>query len=211
MTNGTFGLSFWLAVAGGLLAFGVSLVVGHSGLLVAAIVGAVVFAILWMILGYAMAGKPAAAAPVAAKPADAAPLAPAAPASAPAQASAPAPQTQAPKAAVTPVAEPAPTATETAPAVGKAPATLQAPRGGKADDLKIIEGIGPKMEQLINSLGFYHYDQIAGWSADEVAWVDSQMGSFRGRILRDKWQAQAKLIVAEGIPAFLERAKTNNY
>jgi predicted flap endonuclease-1-like 5' DNA nuclease len=95
--------------------------------------------------------------------------------------------------------------------VGTAPATLSAPRGGKADDLKIIEGVGPAMEKLVNSLGFYHYDQIANWTAEEVAWVDSHMKTFRGRILRDKWQAQAKLIISEGVDAFLIRAKTNNY
>lgn len=95
--------------------------------------------------------------------------------------------------------------------VGTAPATLSAPRGGKADDLKIIEGVGPAMEKLVNSLGFYHYDQIANWTADEVAWVDSHMKTFRGRIVRDKWQAQAKLIISEGVDAFLIRAKTNNY
>ena len=78
-------------------------------------------------------------------------------------------------------------------------------------DLKIIEGVGPAMEKLVNSLGFYHYDQIADWSADELAWVDSHMKTFRGRIVRDRWQAQAKIILAEGVPAFLERAKTNNY
>jgi NADH-quinone oxidoreductase subunit E len=95
--------------------------------------------------------------------------------------------------------------------VGTAPVTLKAARDGKGDDLKVIEGIGPKMEQLVNSLGFYHFDQLAAWTADEVAWVDSHLGTFRGRIVRDKWVAQAKLIVSEGIPAFLERAKTNNY
>jgi predicted flap endonuclease-1-like 5' DNA nuclease len=95
--------------------------------------------------------------------------------------------------------------------VGTAPATLSAPRGGKADDLKIIEGVGPAMEKLVNSLGFYHYDQIANWTAEEVAWVDSHMKTFRGRIVRDKWQAQAKLIISEGVDAFLIRAKTNNY
>ena len=95
--------------------------------------------------------------------------------------------------------------------VGTAPATLSAPRGGKADDLKIIEGVGPAMEKLVNSLGFYHYDQIANWTAEEVAWVDSHMKTFRGRIVRDKWQAQAKLIISEGADAFLIRAKTNNY
>lgn len=96
-------------------------------------------------------------------------------------------------------------------AVGKAPATLKSARGGKGDDLKVIEGIGPALEKLVNSLGFYHFDQIAGWSADEIAWVDSHMKTFRGRIVRDRWVAQAKLIGTEGVAAFLERAKTNNY
>jgi predicted flap endonuclease-1-like 5' DNA nuclease len=101
--------------------------------------------------------------------------------------------------------------TEDSSVAGKAPAKLTAPRGGKADDLKIIEGVGPAMEKLVNSLGFYHYDQIANWTDEEVAWVDSQMKTFRGRIARDKWQAQAKLIGSEGVEAFLIRAKTNNY
>lgn len=101
--------------------------------------------------------------------------------------------------------------TEDSSVAGKAPAKLTAPRGGKADDLKIIEGVGPAMEKLVNSLGFYHYDQIANWTDEEVAWVDSQMKTFRGRIVRDKWQAQAKLIGSEGVEAFLIRAKTNNY
>jgi NADH-quinone oxidoreductase subunit E len=63
----------------------------------------------------------------------------------------------------------------------------------------------------VNSLGFYHYDQIANWTDAEISWVDSHMKTFRGRIVRDKWQAQAKLILSEGVAAFLERAKTNNY
>ncbi len=77
--------------------------------------------------------------------------------------------------------------------------------------MKIIEGVGPALEKLVNSLGFYHFDQIANWTDAEIAWVDSQMKTFRGRIVRDKWQAQAKLILSEGVAAFLERAKTNNY
>ena len=96
-------------------------------------------------------------------------------------------------------------------AEGGKPAGLSAPRGGKADDLKIIEGIGPKLEEVINSHGVYHYDQIAAWGAEEVAWMDGNMPRFKGRVTRDKWVAQAKIIVADGIEAFLERAKTNDY
>jgi predicted flap endonuclease-1-like 5' DNA nuclease len=91
------------------------------------------------------------------------------------------------------------------------PKRLTGPRKGIADDLKEIEGIGPAMEKLVNGMGFYHFDQIASWSDADVALVDSEMKTFKGRIVRDKWVAQAKIIVAEGLDAFRERAKTNNY
>lgn len=113
-----------------------------------------------------------------------------------------------------PAAKPAPAqapATLMSAPAGDGPMRLTAPRDGRADDLTEIEGIGPAMAKLCNDLGFYHFDQIAGWSASDVAWVDANMGSFKGRILRDKWVAQANLIVAEGLEAFRIRAKTNDY
>ncbi len=88
---------------------------------------------------------------------------------------------------------------------------LAAPRNGKADDLKEIEGIGPALEKLVNSMGFYHFDQIAAWTEADVAMVDAEMKNFKGRITRDKWVAQARIIVTEGLEAFRIRAKTNNY
>ncbi|MBN2629500.1 MAG: hypothetical protein JXR75_03035 [Rhodobacteraceae bacterium] len=91
------------------------------------------------------------------------------------------------------------------------PERLTAPRNGKADDLKEIEGIGPSMEKLCNEMGFFHYEQIANWSDADIEWVDANMKSFKGRIVRDKWVAQAKLIMAEGLEAFRIRAKTNDY
>lgn len=72
------------------------------------------------------------------------------------------------------------------------PVTLSAPRGGRADDLKLIVGVGPKLEALLHELGFWHFDQIAAWTPAEVAWVDSRLGTFRGRIGRDDWIAQAR-------------------
>lgn len=71
------------------------------------------------------------------------------------------------------------------------PEALTGPRGGGADDLKRINGVGPKLEKLLNSLGFYHFDQIAGWTADEIAWVDDNLAGFKGRASRDGWIAQA--------------------
>lgn len=91
------------------------------------------------------------------------------------------------------------------------PQGLMAAREGKADDLKQIEGIGPALEKLCHELGIFHFDQIAQWGAAEIAWMDSNLKGFRGRVTRDKWVAQAKIIVTEGLDAFLERAKTNDY
>lgn len=85
----------------------------------------------------------------------------------------------------------------TAEAPGIKPATLSAPRDGAPDDLKRIKGIGPKLEALCNRLGFWHYDQIAGWSDAEIAWVDANLETFKGRVTRDDWVAQAKVLAAE--------------
>lgn len=80
---------------------------------------------------------------------------------------------------------------------GSKPRTLEAPLDGKADNLKKIKGVGPKLEQLCNRLGFWHFDQIANWSDDEVAWVDANLEGFKGRVTRDGWVEQARQL-AEG-------------
>ena len=90
---------------------------------------------------------------------------------------------------------------------GTRPSGLDAPRGGAADDLKQIKGIGPKMEKLCNSLGFWHFDQIAGWTADEVAWVDANLEGFKGRVTRDNWVEQAKILAAGGETEFSKRVE----
>ncbi len=86
------------------------------------------------------------------------------------------------------------------------PAGLSAPREGKADDLKLILGIGPKLEALCHSLGFFHFDQIAGWTTNEIAWVDANLEGFKGRVTRDNWVAQAKILAAGGSVADAEAA-----
>ena len=69
---------------------------------------------------------------------------------------------------------------------------MKAPRKAGADDLKMIKGVGPKLETMLNELGFYHFDQIAGWSAAEVAWVNDNLTGFKGRVSRDNWVEQAR-------------------
>jgi NADH-quinone oxidoreductase subunit E len=103
-----------------------------------------------------------------------------------------------------------PAATPEAKAAGQAggvkPAGLTAPKGGKADDLKLIVGIGPKLEALCHKLGFFHFDQIANWTEGEIAWVDENLEGFRGRVTRDKWVVQARILAAGGTVAEAEAA-----
>jgi predicted flap endonuclease-1-like 5' DNA nuclease len=93
---------------------------------------------------------------------------------------------------------------------GSHPEKLTGPRGGKADDLKQIKGVGPKLEQQCNEMGFYHFDQIANWSADEVAWVNANLKGFKGRVSRDNWIEQAKTLAAGGTTEFSKRVKDGN-
>lgn len=90
---------------------------------------------------------------------------------------------------------------------GTRPSGLDAPRDGSADDLKMIKGIGPKLEKLCNSLGFWHFDQVAGWSSDEVAWVDANLQGFKGRVSRDKWVEQARTLASGGETEFSKRVE----
>jgi NADH-quinone oxidoreductase subunit E len=64
------------------------------------------------------------------------------------------------------------------------------------DDLKEINGIGPKLESVLNSLGIWTYAQIAGWSPYEVAWIDDYL-QFKGRIERDEWISQAAALAGK--------------
>ncbi|MEX0281655.1 MAG: endonuclease [Arenibacterium sp.] len=86
------------------------------------------------------------------------------------------------------------------------PEVLSAARDGKADNLKLLKGVGPKLEQTLNELGFYHFDQIAAWTDAHVAWVDERL-KFKGRIERDGWIEQAKILAAGGETEFSKRNK----
>ena len=96
---------------------------------------------------------------------------------------------------------------KSAPAKPKKPRALKGPRKTGADDLKMIKGIGPKLEALLNSLGIYHYDQVAKWGPAEVDWADNELVGFKGRVSRDSWVAQAKILAEGGQTEFSKRAK----
>ena len=76
---------------------------------------------------------------------------------------------------------------------GPEPVLLDGPKG-KADDLLVIKGVGPKINGILNSLGVYHYAQIAAWTPAQVEWVEEKL-DFKGRIGREDWIAQAKKLM----------------
>jgi predicted flap endonuclease-1-like 5' DNA nuclease len=76
---------------------------------------------------------------------------------------------------------------------------------GDPDDLKLIKGIGPKLEKLCNKLGVTRFDQIAAWKAADIAEVDPHLDSFSGRIQRDDWVGQAKILAKGGTTEFASR------
>lgn len=80
--------------------------------------------------------------------------------------------------------------------VSNPPKTLNAPKG-KADDLTRIKGIGPKLSARLNDLGIYHFKQIASWSDSEAKWVEDFL-SFKGRVARENWITQARVLTANG-------------
>jgi len=89
-------------------------------------------------------------------------------------------------------------------AVGTRPAGLTAARAGKADDLKRISGIGKVNEGKLNALGVFHFDQIAGWTREEIRWVGTYL-AFPGRIDREEWVEQAKMLAAGNETEFSKR------
>jgi predicted flap endonuclease-1-like 5' DNA nuclease len=94
-------------------------------------------------------------------------------------------------------------------AVGSRPAGLVAARGGKADNLKRIKGIGPQNEARLNALGTWHFDQIAAWSPTNAKWVGAFL-AFPGRIEREDWITQAKALAAGEETAFSKRVDTGS-
>ncbi len=115
-------------------------------------------------------------------------VAPSAPASTPATASPPAPTPD-------PASAPAP-----APVASSTPSS-----SGQGDDLTRIKGLGPKLSSRLAELGVTRFDQIANWSAEDIERIDPQLGRFSGRIARDQWVAQARLLAEGDEAGFSER------
>ena len=64
------------------------------------------------------------------------------------------------------------------------------------DDLKQLSGVGPALEKKLHEAGVTTFEQIAGWKKADVEEMDEKL-SFKGRIEREDWIAQAKKLAAE--------------
>ncbi len=80
------------------------------------------------------------------------------------------------------------------------PASIDKPSA--ADDLKLISGIGPKIEGILHSLGIHTYAQVAAWTVEESGWVDGYP-NFKGRIARDNWRKQAEALAKGGVAEYV--------
>ncbi len=86
------------------------------------------------------------------------------------------------------------------------PTLYDAPPAEGADDLKLISGVGPKLEGTLNEMGIYRFEQVAGWRKKEIEWVDARL-RFKGRIERDDWMSQAKILAKGGETEFSRKKK----
>lgn len=62
------------------------------------------------------------------------------------------------------------------------------------DDLTRIKGLGPKIAAILGQEGITRFAQIADWDDAEIERIDAKLGKFQGRIRRDSWVEQAKLL-----------------
>jgi NADH-quinone oxidoreductase subunit E len=76
-------------------------------------------------------------------------------------------------------------------------------RPAKPDDLKMISGVGPKIEGILHSLGIYTFEQVSKWKKAEREWVDGYL-KFKGRIEREDWVKQAKALAKGGEAEYIK-------
>lgn len=72
------------------------------------------------------------------------------------------------------------------------------------DDLKRIRGIGVLIEKKLNSLGIGSYEQVANWSSSDIERI-SELLDFKGRIERENWIEQARILASGGQTEFSRR------
>lgn len=90
--------------------------------------------------------------------------------------------------------------------VGSKPPTIARPRGGKGDNLTLIDGVGTAIEKKLFALGIHHFDQIAKWSDAQETWIGNELG-FPGRPQRENWVKEAKILASGGMTEHAKRVE----
>ena len=80
----------------------------------------------------------------------------------------------------------------------------------QGDDLTRIKGLGPKLAILLGTHGITRFDQVAAWDDAEIDRIDSQLGRFQGRIGRDNWVEQAKMLASGNVSDFSDKFGNNH-
>jgi len=113
------------------------------------------------------------------------------------------------KPAATKAAKPAATKAAAKPAakVAAKPAVLAKARAGGADNLKMIKGVGPVLEKALHTTGVFHFDQVGAWTKADAEWFDDNVKGANGRVIRDGWVKQAKILAKGGTTEFSARVK----
>jgi predicted flap endonuclease-1-like 5' DNA nuclease len=97
---------------------------------------------------------------------------------------------------------PAPPPLGDAPVVATAPMPPAPPTPTAADDLTLLKGVGPKLAARLRDLGVDSFAQIAALSPSDAATLDAQLGSFQGRMIRDRWVEQAAYLARDDRAGF---------
>jgi len=82
---------------------------------------------------------------------------------------------------------------------------IQAAESGSPDELTRMKGVGPKLAAQLHALGVTRFAQIAAWDEADIDRFDAQLGRFQGRIRRDGWVEQARLLAAGDSTGFAAR------
>jgi predicted flap endonuclease-1-like 5' DNA nuclease len=84
--------------------------------------------------------------------------------------------------------------------VARKPPVLTAARNGAPDDFTLIDSMSALQQSTFNAIGIFHFDQIAAWTPEHVAWVDRYF-RLRGRIVQEEWVEQAAELARHGVAA----------
>lgn len=87
------------------------------------------------------------------------------------------------------------------------PDVLAKARAGGADNLKMIKGVGPVLEKALHTTGVFHFDQVGAWTKADAEWFDDNVKGANGRVIRDGWVKQAKILAKGGTTEFSARVK----